>query len=195
MPGNWANWSIRFSSGSTLLLNIGSLLAQTGDVQTAGHLGHLLLGVLVNGSGGAVDGGGNQILKHFNIIGVDGLGLDLDGGDLMLAVHRDSDHLTAGGMFAESGGHFCDPLFAFLMTYNAVKGNYTKDEGSFGYEIEFPYLYVSSPDDYENYQKYFVDDDPYTDEEIVEMAGYSFDDLNKAATSLSIDDVISRHSN
>ena len=35
---------------------------------------------------------------------------------------------------------------------------------------------------------------PYTDEEIVEMAGYSFDDLNKAATSLSIDDVISRHS-
>ena len=44
-------------------------------------------------------------------------------------------------------------------------------------------------------QKYFVDDDPYTDEEIVEMAGYSFDDLNKAATSLSIDDVISRHSN
>ena len=30
------------------------------------------------------------------------------------------------------------------MTYNAVKGNYVKDEGSFGYEIEFPYLYVSS---------------------------------------------------
>ena len=36
---------------------------------------------------------------------------------------------------------------------------------------------------------------PYTDEEIVEMAGYSFDDLNKAATSLSIEDVLSRHSN
>ena len=46
-----------------------------------------------------------------------------------------------------------------------------------------------------NYEQYFVDADPYTDEEIVEMAGYSFDDLNKAATSLSIDDVISRHSN
>ena len=44
-------------------------------------------------------------------------------------------------------------------------------------------------------KKYFVDDDPYTDEELVELAGYSFDDLNKAATSLSIDDVISRHSN
>ena len=39
------------------------------------------------------------------------------------------------------------------------------------------------------------DSDPYTDEELVELAGYSFDDLNKAATSLSIEDVISRHSN
>ena len=105
------------------------------------------------------------------------------------------EQLESGGMFAESGGHFCDPLFAFLITYNAVKGNYTKEAGTFGYEIEFPYLYVSSPDDYANYQQYFVDDDPYTDEEIVEMADYSFDDLNKAATSLSIEDVLSRHSN
>jgi ribose transport system substrate-binding protein len=56
-------------------------------------------------------------------------------------------------------------------------------------------LYVSSPDDYANYEKYFVNDDPYTDEELAEMAGYSFDDLNKAATNLSIGDVISRHSN
>ena len=105
------------------------------------------------------------------------------------------EQLESGGMFAESGGHFCDPLYAFLITYNAIKGNYVKDEGSFGYEIQFPYLYVSSSEDYENYKKYFVDDDPYTDEELVELAGYSFDDLNKAATSLSIEDVISRHSN
>ena len=99
-------------------------------------------------------------------------------------------------MFAESGGHFCDPLFAFLMTYNAVVGSetYMKEEGSFGYEILFPYLYVSSPEDYANYEQYFVNDDPYTDEELVEMAGYTFDELNAAATSLSIEDVIARHS-
>ena len=106
-----------------------------------------------------------------------------------------ADQLKSGGMFAESGGHFCDPLFAFYLVLNAVKGNYAKEEGSFGYEILFPYLYVSSPDDYANYEKYFVNDDPYTDEELATMAGYSFDELNKAASNLSIDDVISRHSN
>ena len=106
-----------------------------------------------------------------------------------------ADQLASGGMFAESGGHFCDPLFAFYLVLNAVKGNYVKEEGTFGYEILFPYLYVSSPDDYANYEKYFVNDDPYTDEELVTMAGYSFEELNKAASNLSIDDVITRHSN
>ena len=104
-----------------------------------------------------------------------------------------ADQLKSGGMFAESGGHFCDPLFAFYLVLNAVKGNYVKEEGTFGYEILFPYIYVSSPDDYSNYEEYFVNADPYTDEEIVTMAGYSFDDLNKAASELSIDDVIARH--
>ena len=106
-----------------------------------------------------------------------------------------ADQLKSGGMFAESGGHFCDPLFAFFLVLNAVKGNYVKEEGTFGYEILFPYLYVSSADDYANYEKYFVNDDPYTEEEMVEMASYSFEDLSKAASNLSIDDVISRHSN
>ena len=113
-----------------------------------------------------------------------------EGAAAALSLYNSNPDMDA--LIVAGGGG--DPLVGSIGAL-AVKGNYTKDEGSFGYEIEFPYLYVSSPDDYENYQKYFVDDDPYTDEEIVEMAGYSFDDLNKAATSLSIDDVISRHSN
>ena len=32
-----------------------------------------------------------------------------------------ADQLKSGGMFAESGGHFCDPLFAFFLVLNAVK--------------------------------------------------------------------------
>ncbi len=139
-------------------------------------------------------GGGDPLVGSIGALANEGLTGEID------VVSTDflddlAEQLESGGMFAESGGHFCDPLFAFLMTYNAVQGNYVKEEGTFGYEILFPYLYVSSSEDYANYEQYFVDDDPYTDEEIVEMAGYSFEDLNNAATSLSIEDVISRHSN
>ncbi|MCD8161047.1 MAG: sugar ABC transporter substrate-binding protein [Clostridiales bacterium] len=103
------------------------------------------------------------------------------------------DQLESGGMFAESGGHFCDPLYAFIMAYQAVTGDLTVTAGEFGYEIEFPYVYVSSAEDYANYETYFVDDDPYTTEEILELATYDFDALNEAATSLSIEDVMERH--
>lgn len=103
------------------------------------------------------------------------------------------DQLESGGMFAESGGHFCDPLYAFIMAYQAVTGDLTVTAGEFGYEIEFPYIYVSSAEDYANYETYFVDDDPYTTEEILELATYDFDALNEAATSLSIEDVMERH--
>ena len=139
-------------------------------------------------------GGGDPLVGSIGALANEGLTgkIDVVSTDFLDDL---GEQLESGGMFAESGGHFCDPLYAFLITYNAIKGNYVKDEGSFGYEIQFPYLYVSSSEDYENYKKYFVDDDPYTDEELVELAGYSFDDLNKAATSLSIEDVISRHSN
>jgi len=39
--------------------------------------------------------------------------------------------LATGGMAAESGGHYCDPLFAFMLVYNAVKGNYKTSTNSF----------------------------------------------------------------
>ncbi len=105
------------------------------------------------------------------------------------------DQLETGGMYCESGGHFCDPLYAFLMVYNAIKGSegYVPEVGKFGKEIKFPYVFVSSVADYEDYEKYFVDSAPYTDDEIKDLASKSFDDLNKAATSLSIEDVKSRH--
>ncbi|MCD8082245.1 MAG: sugar ABC transporter substrate-binding protein [Clostridiales bacterium] len=103
------------------------------------------------------------------------------------------EQLESGGMFAESGGHFCDPLYAFILAYQAAKGDLEVKSGEFGYEIKFPYLFVSSSEDYENYVKYFVDEDPYTDEELVELAGMDFESLNEAATSLSIEDVIARH--
>lgn len=100
--------------------------------------------------------------------------------------------LASGGMSAESGGHYCDPLFAFMLVYNAVKGNYKTSTTSF-YEINFPYLYVASSADYKAYAQYFVKDLPYNAEELRAMAKLSEPDLAKAAAALSIEDVKSRH--
>lgn len=104
------------------------------------------------------------------------------------------DRLENGSMAGESGGHYCDPLIAFMMVYNAIKGNYTGIEGSFE-DVPFPYLYVSSPDDYKAYEQYFVDQLPYTDEELVAMSELSLDDLKATAAGISIEDAAQRAGN
>ncbi len=101
------------------------------------------------------------------------------------------ERLANGSMAGESGGHYCDPLFSFMMVYNAIKGNYTDIGGNF-VDIEFPYLYVSSPEDYKAYEKYFVDQLPYTDEELVEISEMSLEELTAKAQSVSIEDAASR---
>ena len=101
------------------------------------------------------------------------------------------ERLSNGTMAGESGGHYCDPLFAFMAVYNAIKGNYTGFEGTFN-DVPFPYLFVSSADDYKAYEKYFVDQLPYTDQEIVDLSNESFEDLTKSAESLSIEDAAAR---
>ena len=101
------------------------------------------------------------------------------------------ERLANGSMAGESGGHYCDPLFAFMLVYNAIKGNYGDFGGTFN-DINFPYLFVSSPEDYAAYEKYFVDQLPYTDEELVEMSNLSLDELAEKAASLSIEDAEAR---
>ncbi len=101
------------------------------------------------------------------------------------------EQLKSGGMAAESGGHYCDPLIAFMLVYNAITGNYTVPTDSF-YDINFPYLYVASPEDYASYAKYFVDALPYNADELKAMAALSEKDLEAAAAKLSIEDVKSR---
>ena len=94
------------------------------------------------------------------------------------------ERLANGSMAGESGGHYCDPLFAFMAVYNAVKGNY-KDFGGKFEDIKFPYLYVASPDDYSGYEQYFVDQLPYTSEELVEMSQLDMEGLKAKAAALS----------
>ena len=101
------------------------------------------------------------------------------------------ERLENGSMAGESGGHYCDPLFAFMMVYNAIKGNYTDFGGTFN-DVLFPYLYVASPDDYAGYETYFVDQLPYTSDELVAMADQSLDELAETAAKLSIEDAAER---
>lgn len=97
------------------------------------------------------------------------------------------ERLENGSMAGQSGGHYCDPLIAFMMVYNAIKGNYSGFEGKFE-DVPFPYLYVSSADDYKAYEQYFVDQFPYTDEELVEMSELDLEGLKEAASKISIED-------
>lgn len=101
------------------------------------------------------------------------------------------ERLENGSIAGESGGHYCDPLYAFMMVYNAIKGNYTGIENNF-IDVQFPYLYVSSSKDYGEYDKYFVKQLPYTNDELVEMAKMPLDQLKEAASKLSIEDAAAR---
>jgi len=103
--------------------------------------------------------------------------------------------LETGGIYCESGGHFCDPLYAFIMTYQACKGTdgFVPKKGDFGLDITFPYVFVSSVAEYQEYAKYFLDDAPYNEDEIRELADMSFDDLAAAAKRFSVEDVKGRH--
>ncbi len=104
------------------------------------------------------------------------------------------ERLANGSMAGESGGHYCDPLFAFMAVYNAIKGNYTGFGGKFE-DIKFPYLYVASADDYKDYEKYFVDQLPYTSDELVEMSKLDMEGLKAKAAALSIEDAAARSGN
>ena len=78
-----------------------------------------------------------------------------------------------------------------MAVYNAIQGNYSDFGGKFE-DIKFPYLYVASPEDYKDYEKYFVDQLPYTKDELVQMADLNMEDLKAAAQKLSIEDAAAR---
>ena len=101
------------------------------------------------------------------------------------------ERLANGSMAGESGGHYCDPLFAFMAVYNAIQGNYSDFGGKFE-DIKFPYLYVASAEDYKDYEKYFVDQLPYTSDELVEMSKLDIEGLKAKAAALSIEDAAAR---
>ena len=142
-----------------------------------------------------VAGGGGDTLVGA-LAGIEGLGLTGTIAVVSTDFLADLDaQLASGGMAAESGGHYADPLFAFLMVYNAIQGNYEVSTEGF-YDMVFPYMYVASSEDYAAYAEYFTGDQlPYTGDEIAALAALSYDDLAAACASLSVEDVVARHAN
>lgn len=136
-------------------------------------------------------GGGDPLIGAISAI--EGLGRTGEVGVASTDFLHDLDvQLENNAITVESGGHFADPLYAFMMVYNAILGNYEVPTDDF-YEILFPYIFVSSSEEYSNFEKYFIDDLPYNDEEFVELSKMSFEDLSASASRLSIEDVINRH--
>ena len=140
-----------------------------------------------------VAGGGGDTLVGA-IAGIEALGLT----GKIAVVSTDflpdlAERLTDGSMAAESGGHYADPFFAFLLVYNAIKGNYETSTEGF-YNMVFPYMFVASPADYANYAEYFTGSElPYYADEIKALAELSYDDLAAACAKLSVEDVVARH--
>ncbi len=137
-------------------------------------------------------GGGDTLLGA--IAGIEAKGLTGKIAVVSTDFLPDLDEkLKTGAMAAESGGHYADPFFAFLMVYNAIKGNYEVSTDGF-YDMVFPYMFVDSPESYANYAEYFTGEElPYYADEIVELAGLSYDDLAAACAKLSVEDVVARH--
>ena len=137
-------------------------------------------------------GGGDALIGA--IVGIEGMGLTGKIAVVSTDFLPDLDvKLQTGAMAAESGGHYADPFFAFLMVYNAIKGDYAVPTDGF-YDMVFPYMFVASPEDYANYAQYFTGEElPYYTDEIVELAGLDYDALAQACAKLSVEDVVARH--
>ena len=95
--------------------------------------------------------GGGEILRGA-LAGIEGMGLT----GKIAVVSTDclsglDEMFESGAVTAVSGGHYADPLFAFLLVYNAVRGSFTVLTDGF-YELVVPYSFVASPEDYARYQ-------------------------------------------
>ncbi|MFA7109669.1 MAG: substrate-binding domain-containing protein [Sphaerochaetaceae bacterium] len=162
---------------------------------TTSNTGRATAEAIINANPGVdaliVAGGGGDTLVGA-LAAVESMGLkgkiDVVSTDFLADLDK---QLETGGMSAESGGHYCDPLFAFMLVYNTIMGKYETSDNSFT-EIKFPYLYVASSEDYQAYAKYFVTELPYNATELKAMANMSVKELAATAGKLSIEDVQSR---
>ena len=103
------------------------------------------------------------------------------------------DRIDDGTMIGEAGGQIADPMFSFIMVYNTIcrKPSYI-GVSQYYKDVKLPYIYITSSDEYAEYVGYFVDDFPYTREEIREIADLEYAELIKKAAKHSLEDAVRR---
>ena len=135
---------------------------------------------------GLISAGGGEVLQGVTAA-LEGLGKTDSVAVVSAGFVSDlGDKLMDGSIAGASGGNFYNPLFAFMMVYQAVSGTYG-DLGGVFHDFRSPYLYVSSSEDYTNYIKYFVLQLPFTDDELSAMSEASYEELQASADSLLVE--------
>ncbi len=105
--------------------------------------------------------------------------------------------LASGKLSQIAGGHWCDPFYSFMLAYNYAAGAF--GEGELPAEILTDMIYVTTPEEGAEFNKWFLGDEyPYYAEEIQQLSitynpDFTLDDLKEAASKISIEDVKQRH--
>jgi len=184
-----ADWNSAYPSDKAILMNVVDDKYTSEEARQAVEgmidANPTMDGLIVVGGGGQPLEGALAAIKAKNLVGK----IHVASTDFTTNLGQ---QLADGEMSAMSGGHYADPLFSFMMVYNAVKGNYTKTPDKY-LEVIFPMMFVASAEDYAAFDKYFIQSLPYNPEELMKMANSSFEELKMTAASLSIQDVASRH--
>lgn len=94
---------------------------------------------------------------------------------------------------AAVGGQHVAVFFSLLTVYQACKGSSTPTSDTDPLQFSLPAVLIEDSEGYERYQRCFIDNTPYNDAEIKELAGLNSKDLASRATKLSLDDIASRH--
>lgn len=103
------------------------------------------------------------------------------------------EHLSDGSVYCATGGNFCDALYAFILTYQACTGKLQVSQGGDVVNILVPYVRATNASEYAAYKAAFLDEDPYSTDEMRHMAELTPSQLAELAASLSIEEIRARH--
>ena len=95
-----------------------------------------------------------------------------------------ADRLASGEVLMAAGGDLCDPLFALVLTYQAVTGKLIVSEGDLGRELVVPHVHVSDAEGYAAFEASSLDRPPCSDDEVRGLADLSFEGLRERAEDL-----------